>query len=94
MRAGASFLVWLMLVLLVGAQLLASRAPATAAFTPLIGLMMAALVALTYMRLGRMRGLPAIFALAGVFWLLVMMGLGSLDPLTRHDIGVPATTTN
>ena len=53
---------------------------------PFIGCGMAVLVALTFMRLGRDRGLPPIFAMAGVFWLLIILGLGNLDSFTRHDI--------
>ncbi len=57
---------------------------------PFIGLGMAALVALTFMRLGKGRGLVPVFAVAGMFWLCVLLGLGTLDPFTRHDI--PAGT--
>ena len=57
-----------------------------------IGLAMATLVALTFMQLARMPGLPAAFALAAVFWLMILMGLGSMDPVTRHDIPVDSLT--
>jgi hypothetical protein len=30
--------------------------------------------------------------LAAVFWLMVMFGLGSMDPATRHDVGVARQT--
>ena len=33
-----------------------------------------------------------IFALAGVFWLAVMLGLGSLDAFTRTDVPVAMRT--
>jgi molybdopterin-containing oxidoreductase family iron-sulfur binding subunit len=48
--------------------------------------------ALTFMRLGSSRGLTPAFALAGVFWLCILIGLGSLDSFTRHDIGISALT--
>jgi cytochrome c oxidase subunit 4 len=83
--ARRGLLVWLLLVLLLGVEVLASRSAVTARLVPVIGVAMAALVAMTFMRLGRTRGLAAIFALAGVFWLAVMLGLGGLDPVTRHD---------
>lgn len=86
MTALRVFLVWLLLLVLVAAELLLSRLTAGAALVPGIGLIMAAIVATAFMRLGRENGLPTIFALAGVFWLLVLMGLGGLDPLTRHDV--------
>jgi hypothetical protein len=49
-------------------------------------------VALTYMRLAKTGGTASAFALAGVFWLMVMFGLGSMDPATRHDIAIARQT--
>jgi cytochrome c oxidase subunit 4 len=54
-------------------------------WAPLLGLVMAALVAAGFMRLGRAAPLSRVFAIAGLFWLLVLLGLGSMDPLTRTD---------
>lgn len=47
-----------------------------------------AVVALSFMRLRAGGALTTVFAVAGVFWLRVMMGLGSMDPATRTDIPV------
>ena len=41
------------------------------------------------MDLPRAGGTAAIFAMAGVFWLGILIGLGSVDPSTRHDIAAP-----
>ena len=86
MRTVPVILTWLLLLLLLAAEFLAARLPATAPAVPFIGLGMAVIVALTFMRLGSSRGLMPIFAVAGTFWLCVMIGLGSMDSFTRHDI--------
>ena len=86
------FLTWFGLLLLLAVEFLLARLPATRGIVPFVGIAMALLVALTFMRLGSSRGLVPVFALAGVFWLCVMLGLGSLDSFTRHDIPVSART--
>lgn len=53
------------------------------------------LVALTsFMQIGQASSLSRIFVMAGLFWLTVLIGLGSLDFLVRRDVPapVPATT--
>jgi caa(3)-type oxidase subunit IV len=76
------------LVLLSGVQLLLALThyggPA-----PLVGLSMAVLVALGFMQINRGADLNRIFAAAAVFWLAILLGLGSLDPFTRHDVATP-----
>jgi len=66
------------------------------AFTPVprlvlpgVALMMVTIVAMSFMRLPASGALAAVFAAAAVFWLCVMMGLGSMDPATRT--GIPVT---
>jgi len=85
MRPRATLLVWLGLLLLLGLEFGVAYSP-VGGVVPFIGCGMAVLVALTFMRLGGERGLPPIFAMAGVFWLMIILGLGSLDSFTRHDI--------
>ena len=65
------------------------------AFTPVprlvlpgVALVMVVIVAMSFMRLPAAGALAAVFAAAAVFWLCVMLGLGSLDPATRTDIPV------
>jgi hypothetical protein len=53
---------------------------------------MVIIVSMTFMRLARAPDVASAFALAGVFWLAVLMGLGSLDPATRHDMPVAVRT--
>lgn len=58
---------------------------------PAVGVAMVVVTAFTFMRLRAGGRLSAVFALAAVFWLCVMMGLGSMDPATRADIPVHQT---
>lgn len=91
MRLGRALLVWLLLMALLAVEFALSMFAASRPVVPFVGIGMAAIVALTFMRLGSARGLPAVFAVAGMFWLAVLLGLGSLDPLTRHDVPVART---
>ena len=88
----ATLVTWLALLVLVGLEFLLAWLPAARGLVPFIGISMAVLVAFTFMRLGSSRGLVPVFALAGVFWLCIMLGLGSLDSFTRHDIPAMART--
>jgi hypothetical protein len=83
MTLAATAGIWLVLMVLIGSELIVRGVTAL-----VIGAAMAAIVALTYMRLARHRDVSSAFALATVFWLLVLLGLGSMDPATRHDIPV------
>ena len=94
MRPGPTILVWLVLLAMGGLEFGLAWVPGARWAVPCIGLSMAALVALTFMRLGVSRGLPRVFAIAGIFWICVMLGLGSLDSFTRHDIPVQAFQQN
>ncbi len=84
-----SALLWLGLMLMLAAEFFAAHSAALHSIVPYIGIAMALLMAFTFMELGSARGPARIFALAGFFWLLIMMGLGSLDSATRRDIRVP-----
>ena len=87
MSLAATALVWCVLMLLLGAQFFAGPAAA-----PALSALMAALVALTFMRLARTPGIAGAFALAALFWLVVMAGLTATDTLTRRDIAVQVQT--
>ena len=52
---------------------------------------MVVVVGVAFMRLRRASSLAQAFAAAGVFWLLVLLGLGSMDPVTRTDYPVAVT---
>ena len=84
-------IVWLALMLGLAAELVAAWL-GVQAITPSIGISMALLVAVTFMRLASSRGLVPIFAVAGVFWLCVLLALGGLDAATRTNITVVQRT--
>ena len=78
-------LIWLRLLVLL-LEFLAAYLPAVRGSVQFIGSTMAFLVALTFMRRRDSQGRVPVFAIAGLFWLCVMLGPGSLDSFTRHDI--------
>jgi caa(3)-type oxidase subunit IV len=86
MSASGVALVLIGLLVLLAAEIGAAWLHANILVAPLIGLAMAGIVAATFMRLSVTTGLPRVFALAAAFWLMVLLGMGSLDALTRHDI--------
>ncbi len=78
-------LAWGGLLLLLLAQLgsaLLLRLPASAS---LFGLVEAAIVIVLFMRIRTGSPLMHVFGAAGLFWLIVLLALGTLDPLTRTD---------
>ncbi len=79
-------LVWFGLLILAGTELAASYMPMPAQMRPILILpaaVMATLVALGYMRLLSAPQIAKSFAIAGLFWLTVLLGLTMTDPLTR-----------
>ena len=97
MRAVSVLLVSLSLCVLLGIEVFVARLHLNILFAPVIGLAMAGTVAVTFMRLSATQGLPRVFALAALFWLAVLLGMGSLDALTRHDRlieGVPVRSAS
>jgi cytochrome c oxidase subunit 4 len=84
-------IVWLVLALLLVVELLATLMHSVMPPLP-IGIIMACVVAVCFMNLRRSSPLSRIFAVAGVFWLLVLLGLGTMDPLTRTDYPVVRAT--
>ncbi len=76
-------LVLLLLVQLGSALLL--HLPATAS---VFGVAEAMVVVVAFMRIRSGSPLMHIFGAAGLFWLVVLLALGSLDPATRTDFPV------
>jgi caa(3)-type oxidase subunit IV len=86
-------LVWVALAVLLGLELGLSQVKLGAGASALILLPAAAtvlLVGICFMRVGESGLLGRFFALAALFWLMVLLGLGSMDPLTRtmHPVSV------
>lgn len=85
---------WLAALMLLGLECAASLLPLPRAARPLLlapALAIAAIVAFGSMRLHRSPGLAKISAIAGLFWLLVLLTLGSVDPVTRVMYPVPSS---
>jgi cytochrome c oxidase subunit 4 len=83
---------WLLLIALGCVEFVASYLHLSRELRPLImvpGVLMVVAVALAFMEVRRGPVLVRAFAVAGLFWLLVLLGLGSVDPLTRTDYRVP-----
>lgn len=79
-------LVWAVLVLLLGLELGVSYLPMSHAVRPLIlipALIMLGVIVTSFMQVGRGPVVVRLFAAAGVLWLVILLALGSLDPLTR-----------
>ncbi len=85
---------WLLLMLLLSEELgttvlLPGRlAPGVALGT---GMVMVVVVGFAFMRLHSSAGLAQAFVVAVLFWLLVLLALGTMDPMTRTDYPVPVT---
>jgi hypothetical protein len=81
-------LTWLLLLLLGGAELAASASPIHRAWRPLLMIPAALMVlgvAIGFMEVRRGSVLVRAFAVAALLWLAILLGLGSVDPLTRAD---------
>lgn len=86
--------VWLALGALMGLELggsFAARGHGLGGLLLVPAAIMVLLVGLYFMRVKAAGGLARFFALAAIFWLVVLLGLGSIDPMTRHDYPSPVT---
>jgi hypothetical protein len=54
---------------------------------------MVALVAFGFMEIAEAPQAARLFAVASLLWLAILLGLGSVDPLTRTDYAVDAWRT-
>ncbi len=85
-------LTWLLLVLLGAGELALSFIHMSRVLRPLVmipGVLMVILVAVSFMEIRKGPVIIRAFAVAAVFWLLVLLILGSADALTRIDYYVP-----
>jgi cytochrome c oxidase subunit IV len=79
---------WVGLLVLLAIQFGASFLPLSPLLRPLLlvpAALMLAAVATTFMQIGRGPALVRVFAAAALLWVSILLGLGSLDPLTRTD---------
>jgi cytochrome c oxidase subunit IV len=83
---GKIFLTWLALLGLLAVEVGVSLVPFSPAARPLIlvpALAMLGVILMSFMQLGRGPVIVRLFVAAGLLWLLILLALGSLDPLTR-----------
>lgn len=77
---------WVVLLLLGCAEFAASFLPLARSLRPLIMIpaaLMVVLVSVSFMEVRKGPALIRAFAVAALFWLLILLGLGSVDPVTR-----------
>ncbi|HSU05690.1 MAG TPA: hypothetical protein VLI93_08965 [Acetobacteraceae bacterium] len=78
---------WVVLMALAGGEFLISGLRMPLPNRPLILLpagVMVLIVVFVFMRLGRAPLIARGFAVAAIFWLILLLGLGSMDALTRN----------
>lgn len=85
-------LTWFALALLLCLEIVASRVLRLGSAAPAIGVIMAGLVGVMFMNLRTASGLARIFAVATIVWLVIILGMGVMDPVTRTDVDVPQHT--
>jgi cytochrome c oxidase subunit 4 len=81
-------LTWVALLALLALEIGVSFLPMSPDIRPVIllpALGMLAVIAGLFMQIGRGLTIVRLFAAAGLLWLMILLGLGSLDPLTRTD---------
>jgi cytochrome c oxidase subunit IV len=77
---------WIALILLLGLEFGVSFLDMPASLRPVLLIVAAAMVmviAFVFMQIGRGPVLVRGFAVMAIFWMIVLIGLGSMDPLTR-----------
>jgi hypothetical protein len=81
-------LMWILLLLIGAAELLTSYLPLAPAWRPVLlvpAVLMVIVVAVGFMEVCKGPAIIRAFAVASLFWLLVLLALGSADPLTRTN---------
>jgi hypothetical protein len=85
-------LAWGLLIFLGGIEYCASYLPLDRSLRPLImvpAVLMVLVVAIALMEVRKGAVIVRAFEVAAMFWLLVLLALGSADPLTRTNHYVP-----
>jgi hypothetical protein len=85
-------LVWGLLIFLGGTEFFATDLPFERCWRPLImvpGVLMVLVVVIGLMEVRKGPVIVRAFAVAAMFWLFVLLALGSADPLTRTNHYVP-----
>jgi cytochrome c oxidase subunit 4 len=80
------FLAWVLLMFLLAIAFGVSSLPLDRSARPLVlapAVLMVGVVGTIFMEVGRGPEITRLFAAAGLLWLSILLGLGSLDPMTR-----------
>lgn len=88
---------WLVLLLLLALEFGLTFLPLAREVRPVIlipAVAMAAVVAVAFMQIERGPAVVRVFAAGGLLWLTFLLGLGSLDPMTRVDYSVETVSPN
>jgi cytochrome c oxidase subunit 4 len=88
---------WLLLIALLGIEFGASFLALDPTVRPLVlipAALMVAVVSVAFMEIGRGPETIRLCAAAGLLWLCILLGLGSLDPMTRVNHYVQAANLN
>ncbi len=96
-RSRHLLLAWGLLMALLAIEFGASFLALDRAARPLIlipAALMIAVVSVGFMEIGRGPEAIRLFFAAGLLWLCILLGLGSLDPMTRINYYVPTTNVN
>lgn len=94
---GRLLFAWILLIVLGGIEFGISFLHFDRSLRPLVivpGMLMVAVVAIMFMEVGKGPVIVRGFAVAAMFWLIVLLGLGSADPITRTDYHVPHAHVN
>lgn len=78
----------LLLLVLLAMEFGASFLPLGRAARPLVlipSMLMVGIIGAVFMEVGQGPAIVRLFAVAGLLWLSILLGLGSLDPMTRTD---------
>ena len=80
------WLAWVLLMVLLAIEFGASFLPLDRSARPLVlipAVLMVGVVGTIFMEVGRGPEIIRLFAVAALLWLSILLGLGSLDPMTR-----------
>ncbi len=86
-------LAWFWLMLLLAVEVGASFLPLGRSARPLLlipAVLMVGVAGTAFMEVGRGPEIIRLFAVAALLWLFILLGLGSLDPMTRIEYQVQA----
>jgi cytochrome c oxidase subunit 4 len=81
-------LAWMILLVLLATEFSTSFLSLARSARPMVlipAVVMVAAVGIVFMQVTRGPTVVRLFAVAGLLWLSILLGLGSLDPMTRTD---------